>query len=388
MDVASFHLGGGQWEIRGGEVLTDNGLAVAPLYVADGLIAAARPARARVFDAAGLLVLPGIVDVHGDGFERQVMPRPHVTFPLDLALQETDRQLVANGITTAFHGLTISWEPGLRCRDNAVAFVAAWQGERARLACDTRLHLRWETFALDAVDLVHEWLMLEPTPILAFNDHTTGTVHKADIARKLGQMAERSGLTPDAYGAMLAGAWQRRDEVPAAIERLAAAARRAGAVMLAHDERSPDDRIRFRALGVLASEFPLSAETALAARAAGEHTILGAPNIVRGGSHTGAMNAAAAVVDGLCTVLATDYFYPAPLRAAFMLVADAGLDLAAAWALVSKNAAEAAGLTDRGEIRPGQRADLIVVAVDAARAPRVVATFVAGALVYTAPGAP
>ena len=375
------------WEIQGGEVLTDGAVGAASVFVADGVVVATRPAAARPLDASGMLVLPGIVDVHGDGFERQIMPRPRVSFPLDLALHETDRQLVANGITTAFHGLTVSWEPGLRSLDNAVAFVAAWQRHRAGLACDTRLHLRWETFALAGADQVTVWLALEPTPILAFNDHTTSMVEKATIARGLSQMAERSGLDEAAYQALLAEVWGRRDEVPAAIDRLAAAARRAGAVMLAHDERSPEERARYRALGARASEFPMTLATARAARTADEHTILGAPNVVRGGSHCGALDAAAAAADGLCTVLTTDYFYPAPLRAAFMLAADGPMDLAAAWALVSRNAAAAAGLDDRGEIAPGRRADLIVVDARDRRAPRVVATLVGGLLVYAAVGA-
>jgi alpha-D-ribose 1-methylphosphonate 5-triphosphate diphosphatase len=92
-------------------------------------------------DARGLLVLPGIVDVHGDAFERQVMPRPRVAFPLDIALLESDRQAVSNGITTVFHGVTWSWEPGLRGAENARAILAGIERIRPRLGADTRYHL-------------------------------------------------------------------------------------------------------------------------------------------------------------------------------------------------------------------------------------------------------
>ena len=105
--------------IRGGQLLTGGDLAIAGLRLEDGRVAAvdaAPEAGDRVLDASGLMVLPGIVDMHGDAFERQIMPRPKVRFAYDLALMDTDRQLVANGITTAYHGLTLSWEPGLRIR--------------------------------------------------------------------------------------------------------------------------------------------------------------------------------------------------------------------------------------------------------------------------------
>lgn len=383
------------WTIAGGEALVGGAVGRGDIHIAGGRIAERPVVDARTFDASGLLVLPGIVDVHGDGFERQVMPRPGVTFDLEVALTDTDRQLVANGITTAFHGLTVSWEPGLRSLDNAHRFVDALLRIGDGLACDTRLHIRWETFALDAVEAVLGWLDRTSGPILAFNDHTTGSalafqgiVHgnpsPSAIARKLGSWAERAGLPLDDYRTMIEGVWARRDEVPGTIETVASRARAAGAVLLAHDEASPEERARFRALGAVASEFPVDRATARAARDAGEHVILGAPNVLRGGSHYGAMGAAEAAGDGLCSVLASDYYYPAPLLAPFRLAADGVMPLAEAWALVSANAAAAAGLADRGTLDPGRRGDVIVVEASGRRVPRVVACFVAGRRVYRA----
>ncbi|PJK30948.1 alpha-D-ribose 1-methylphosphonate 5-triphosphate diphosphatase [Minwuia thermotolerans] len=370
------------WIITGGEVLTPEGLRGGDIAFSNGVIGDASP-DARIFDAGGLLILPGIVDIHGDGFERQIMPRPGVSFPHEVALPETDRQLVANGITTAFHGLTISWEPGLRSLEGARGFIEAWRAVRSGLRADTRLHLRWETFALDAADTVCGWFGLDPKPIVAFNDHTTGTVRMGRTPGKLDQWAARAGLSVEDYSALLDGVWARRDEVPCAIDRMAARARERGLVLLAHDETSPAERERFRALGAKTSEFPMTRETAAAARAAGEHAVLGAPNVLRGGSHTGALDAAEAVAEGLCTVLTSDYFYPAPLIAAFRLAEAVGLERA--WPLVARNAAEAAGLVDRGELRPGLRADVIAVETVPDAAPRVAAVFVAGRQVHLAP---
>jgi alpha-D-ribose 1-methylphosphonate 5-triphosphate diphosphatase len=374
------------WTIKGGRVLAGNQLALAEVHVADGQIAASRATDVQMIDADGLLVLPGIVDIHGDGFERQIMPRPGVRFDTALALRDTDRQLVANGITTAFHGVTISWEPGLRSVDAARDLISTLMRIRASLHCDTRLHLRWETFALDQLPMVMEWLSLDPKPIVALNDHTTGTVMKGTIVRKIGQMASRSGLTETAYRELLDSVWARRDDVSAAIRELAAAAGSSGNVLLAHDEASPEERERFRDLGAVTSEFPLNAETAQAARAAGEEIVLGAPNVVRGGSHNGAVDATQAVRAGLCTVLTSDYHYPSPLHAAFKLAAPDFADLAQTWALVSGNAAKAAGLADRGVLEPGRRADLILVDAGDPAHPQVIATMVEGRMVYSAGG--
>ncbi|MDB5524725.1 MAG: amidohydrolase family protein [Rhizobium sp.] len=371
------------WHIQGGRTLTDRGLATSDLSVVGGLFTEVRAADAQVIDADGLLVLPGIVDIHGDGFERQIMPRPGVHFDTGLALKDTDRQLVANGITTAFHGVTVSWEPGLRSLEAAKQLIGVLCGIRDSLACDTRLHLRWETFALDQMAQVMEWLSLSPPPIIALNDHTTGSVLKGTIARKIGQMAERSGLSREDYMTLLDRIWSRRDDVATAIETMASAAKANGNVLLAHDEASPEERRYFRALGAEASEFPLTLETAKAARQMGEDVILGAPNVVRGGSHNGALNAADAIRDGLCTVLTSDYHYPSPLHAAFKLSSPGASDFPMVWNLVSANPARVAGLDDRGSLNIGRRADVILVdACDPAH-PHVVATMVQGKIVYS-----
>ena len=372
------------WTIRGGRSLIARRLALSNIHVTDGRIAAAPSRNAQVIEANDLLVLPGIVDIHGDGFERQLMPRPGVRFETALALRDTDRQLVANGITTAFHGVTISWEPGLRSVEAAVDLISTLMRIRTNLRCDTRLHLRWETFALDQLPTVMQWLSLDPKPIVALNDHTTGTIMKGSIARKLSQMASRSGLSQEEYRELLDNVWARREEVPAAIEELAAAAKFSGNVLLAHDEATPKEREKFRRLGAVTSEFPLNRETAEAARAAGEEIVLGAPNVVRGGSHNGALDATQAVRDGICTVLTSDYHYPSPLHAAFKLAAPDLADLPTTWSLVSTNAAKAAGLADRGALQPGLRADLIIVDARDPGHPQVIATMVGGRMAYSA----
>src|SRR5262249_9786920 len=151
------------------------------------------------------------------------------------------------------------------------------------------------------------------------------------------------------------------DDVPASIARLAMIARKAGVRMLSHDDKSPAMRKALRAQGVEIAEFPVNEETAREAAAGGDAIVLGAPNVVRGGSPIGWTKASDMIAEGLCSVLASDYYYPAPLLAAFRLEADDVLPLPQAWQLISAAPARAAGLSDRGILSEGHRADLILV---------------------------
>ena len=374
--------------LRGGAVLAGDAFATADLLLAGGSIAgldAAAPADAKNFDANGLLVLPGIVDLHGDAFERQLQPRPGVNFSIDLALAETESQLLANGITTAFHGVTLSWEPGLRGLETWQALTAALHDRR--WTCDMRAHLRWEALNLDALDVALSDIAAGRVGLLAFNDHTPEILPRLDDPAKAASYAARSGVSVETLREIGERAAARGAEVAGAQDRLAAAARAANIPMASHDDDSIPARDAFRARGARISEFPMTEAIARAAHAAGDWVAMGSPNVVRGGSHLGWISAAAMAEAGVCTVLTSDYFYPCMARAPFVLAARGAVSLARAWALVSENAAAAAGLPDRGTLAPGQRADVVVLAVDAGT-PRVVATLVAGEISYlTAEGA-
>src|SRR3984893_14871585 len=153
-----------------GEALESTTIHLAPASGVISAIGSDAPARRRL-NADGLLVLPGIVDIHGDAFERQIMPRAGVGFAMDIALLDSDRQAVANGITTVFHGVTWSWEPGLRGPDNARALLQSLEDLRSRLGADTRFHLRHETYNLDAEPEIIGWLAERRIGMIAFNDH-------------------------------------------------------------------------------------------------------------------------------------------------------------------------------------------------------------------------
>lgn len=381
--------------IAGGHVLLSSGIqSDVVLSVDDGVIVAvgsevgSTVANVQTVDARGLWVLPSIVDLHGDAFERQIMPRPGVHFDLQMALAETDRQLVSNGIATAFHGVTFSWEPGLRSRDACKSLMAALSEAAPHLACDTRLHLRHETFNLEGEHDVLRWLAEGRIDLLAFNDHTHDMLRKLQHAEDAMALLQRTGLSAADLQALATRVAARSEEVPASVERLAAAARAAGVPMASHDDPSPGVRAEFQKLGCHLCEFPKTQDTAALARGFGNPVVLGTPNVVRGGSQSKAVSAAAMVQAGLCTVLTSDYYYPAMLPAAFRLSADGMCDLASAWAMVSSNPAEAVGLNDRGRLAVGLRGDVLLVSAPAGRPPRVVSHFIGGERVFIGKDAP
>ena len=371
--------------IEGGRALLGNEIHEAALGIADGKICAVGAEHERgalKLDATGLLVLQGIVDLHGDAFERQMMQSAGVDFPIDVALVDSDRQAIGNGITTVFHATTWSWEPGLRSAGNARKLLESIESLRPQLAADTRFHLRHETYNLDAEAEICQWLADGRIDLLAFNDHMDGTIGDLAKPNKRRRMVERTGLTGEEFDALVERVLSRADAVPASIARLAEAANAACIRMLSHDDNTPAMRKTFRTQGVSIAEFPVNEETAREAADGGDDIVFGAPNVVRGGSHTGWTRASDMIAKGLCSVLASDYYYPAQLLAAFRLVHDGVLPLPKAWDLISAAPARAAGLRDRGVLASGRRADIILVDDTKPLRPRLVAVIAGGRLVH------
>lgn len=368
-------------DIRDGTVLlADGSQPRTAIGVQDGRIASlGGPADGRRFDARGLWVLPGIVDLHGDAFERQLQPRPGVDFDVGVALRDTEAQLLANGVTTAMHAVTLSWEPGLRSPQSWRRILDALGAARPSMTCDMRVHMRWEMHNLPALPMALADVAAGHVGLVSFNDHTPAIVRKIADPAAAAKYSERANLPIAAFRALAEAAAAHGPGVGAAAASLAAAARQHGIPMASHDDDEIEVRDRFRAFGATICEFPVAEPVGIAARAAGDAVVMGCPNVVRGGSHLGWASAAALAERDICTVLCSDYYYPAMLPAASALARRPGMGLARAWALVSANPAAAAGLEDRGTIAVGRRADL--VAVDPA-GPEIVLTMAAGRIAY------
>ncbi|WP_299644091.1 alpha-D-ribose 1-methylphosphonate 5-triphosphate diphosphatase, partial [uncultured Ruegeria sp.] len=240
--------------------------------------------------------------------------------------------------------------------------------------------LRFETNMLEdyagLARRIAEWQV----PYVVFNDHLPhDRLAQGKKPPRLTGQALKAGRNPDAHFEMLLGMHARRNEVPAAVEALSATLVEMGVRVGSHDDATAETRAWWRDRGVRIAEFPETLEAAEAARSAGDHIILGSPNVVRGGSHKGNASAVELIAMGLCDALASDYHYPSPRRAALMLAKTGLLDLAGAWALISSGPARVLDMQDRGTLAPGKRADLVILDADTHR---VAATLAGGRISY------
>ena len=365
-------------DLTGAEVLSGDDLQQTTLSIAGGRVVA--DAVGRAVDLTGYMVLPGIVDPHGDGFERHLAPRRGAMMQLVEGVVATEAELAANGITTAVLAQFVSWEGRLRGLDFADQVFRAIKATNPTVATDLRAQLRFETHLLDLHERLPEMLTDWGVDYVAFNDHLPHArlAEGRQPPRMVGQ-ALKAGRNPDAHFDLMRALHAQSDKVPAALDDLCARLRAAGVRMGSHDDHSTEARRLWHDRGVRLAEFPETLEAAEAARAQGGGIILGAPNVVRGGSHNGNVSAVELIAMGLCDALASDYHYPSPRRAALMLAESGVADFAACWHLVSKGPAEVLGLADRGSLTPGLRADLVILDKTTKR---VAATLVEGRFSY------
>jgi alpha-D-ribose 1-methylphosphonate 5-triphosphate diphosphatase len=349
-------------------------LANATLVLPDGLRSGgvtasagrivALEAAAGAIDCEGDFLLPGFVDLHTDNLERQVQPRSRARWPSRSAFLAHDAQCAAAGITTVLDSLCVGdlgFEEERRrtCRDGIADLDALLP--LGLLKADHYLHLRCELPAPDMAPLLAPLASHARLRLLSLMDHCPGGGQYADLDAYR-RMRARDGMAPAAIEAHIEAlrAQQARHREP---NRRAAAALIAGrnVALASHDDRTEAEVEANAALGVTISEFPTTLAAARAARARGLAIVAGAPNLVRGGSHTGNVAVADLLAHGLVDALASDYVPASLLDAAFLAAATIGLPAAAR--LVSAVPASLAGLTDRGTLAPGQRADLVRVRV-------------------------
>lgn len=349
-----------RYVLTGAEVLREDGLCSASIAV-DGVRIAQASAGRRI-DLSGFRILPGIVDIHGDGFERHVAPRRGAMKDIREGLRACETEIAANGITTAVLAQFYSWEGGIRGPDFAARLFEGLRDVRGDLVTDLRGQIRLEVNLPDAFGALACQLESWDVDYLVFNDRLP--VKQLAAGRSppgLNGQALRAGRSPSAHHALLVELFARRDQLPDALDRLCAELLAKGITIGSHDDTCGQQRRDWRARGARISEFPETLDAAETARADGDRIVLGAPNVMRGGSHRGNASALDLITLGLCDALASDYHYPS-LRRAALFVAKAGLrSLARAWDLVSAGPAEMLGLTDRGRLEPGLRADIVVM---------------------------
>jgi len=332
-------------------------------------------------DLGGDFLLPGLVELHTDNLEKHIMPRPGVVWDARAATVAHDAQCATAGITTVLDSVMIGSRElgGARLEMQRTAFEALDTCRSAGvLRVEHLLHLRCEVATHDVVEIFHSRLHHPLLALVSVMDHTPGQRQWRDLD-KYRQYQERNGRMSDERFAEMLDGQRREHETYAGSHRRAVitSAHGRGLPVASHDDTEVDHVREARAEGIKMSEFPTTLAAARAAREAGMRIIMGGPNLVRGGSHSGNVAAAALAEEDLLDIVSSDYVPSSLLQSAFLLHERSGWSLSRAVASVSATPAQAIGLDDRGQIAPGRRADLIRVRT-AVGSPVVLQTWCAG----------
>jgi alpha-D-ribose 1-methylphosphonate 5-triphosphate diphosphatase len=345
-----------------------------------------RAARDRAVAGQGLIAIPGIVDMHGDMIEAEAEPRPGAHFPIDLAVLELDKRLAMSGVTTAYAAISF-WETvrreKQRSAERAMQMVAAIQALRDDLLVDLYVHARYEVTTPGVAPALAELLDRRQVHLLSLMDHTPGQGQYRDLEQYVDFMAKWRNAHPHEIAAETAERLRLTQGMPsvwAHTTDIVAQALAQGLPLASHDDDTLAKIDLMADLGVTISEFPVTLEAAAEARRRGMAVAMGAPNVLRGTSHTGNLSATDAIRAGVVDILAADYSPAALLQAAFALVDRGVLPLHEAVKLIGQNPAAALGLHDRGQLAIGRSADITLV--EPGVRPRVRGTIRRGVPIY------
>jgi len=347
------------------EAVVDGWVAIAGEHIAE--IGEGR-APERGIDFGGDLLAPGLIELHTDHLETHLKPRPKVRWPAVAAVVAYDAQIVASGITTVFDSLRIGNDADHISHDAELwGVVEAIETARRQglLRSDHRTHLRCEICADDVIEQVETIVGHRPVELMSLMDHTPGARQFRDLDAWKTYYGGKSELPlheldhfMDRKRALFTANYARHRA------RLVALARSSGVVTASHDDTTPEHVHESIADGVAIAEFPTTVEAAAASHAAGIAVLMGAPNVVRGGSHSGNVAAETLAREGVLDILSSDYVPASLLMGAFALARKIeGYGLAAALSTVTLHPARATGLADRGQIAAGFRADLLRIHV-------------------------
>lgn len=339
------------------------------LVVRDGLVAEmdqGDQVPIGAIDCEGGYLAPGLIELHTDNLERHMQPRPGVDWPHKSAIIAHDRELASTGITTVFDAMrvgSIISEGGKRRYGKyarAMASEILAMRETGTLKISHQIHLRAEICSETLVEELDEFGLDDKVGIVSLMDHTPGQRQFRDVQKFEDYVCGKHGMSKENFSEYIDFLYGLQNRFGSTHEAAAVkAAGRLGATLASHDDTTDEQVQHSYTQGVSIAEFPTTVEAANACKDVGIATIMGAPNLVRGGSHSGNVSAQELAEKNCLDILSSDYI-PAALLQGAMQLADTWGDMAAAMATVTSNPAKNSGLTDRGAIAEGKRADLIL----------------------------
>lgn len=340
------------------------------IRVADGHITAidqggAVPAGA--IDCEGDLVMPGLIELHTDNLERHIQPRPRVDWPHASAIIAHDAELSSVGITTVFDALRVGSVPS-RKKANYGEYARHLADEildlraKGALRISHFLHLRAEVCSETLIDELSKFGPDDRVGIVSLMDHTPGQRQFRDLTQLRAYVCGKHGLSEAEFEDHVADQLELSARLGAAHEAAAVAeTRRFGAVLASHDDTTAEQMAVSAAHGAHFAEFPTTIEAAQACHAHGIKVMMGAPNLIRGGSHSGNIAAHRLAEADLLDIVSSDYV-PSALLSAALLLGDLWGDVARGIRTVTMAPADAVDLSDRGRLTLGARGDMIRVA--------------------------
>ena len=335
-----------------------------------------------VVDADGQYLLPGLIDLHGDDIEGHLQPRNGARMDTAMALGAADRSNVAAGITTKYHAIAFENDPDEgRTTELAAELTEAIESADSWMA-DHRIHVRCEVTQDEAVEAAIRDMQRDAVDLVSVMSHVPGKGQFADVeAFKAYYETSDRHTVEEAERFIEERTSMSNDEIRDRVDRVIEQAHEDGVVTASHDDEDPQEVERLHDSGVDIAEYPITLDTAKRANELGMTTVMGAPNLVRGESQWGNLTSMATIEAGVLDVLCVDYHPMSLLAAPFV---ETGEPLPDRVARVTKNPADAVGLSDRGRIEEGARADIVLV--DTAETPTVTRAFVDGQAVYLAEG--
>lgn len=317
--------------------------------------------------APGHTLYPGFIDMHGDMIELELEPRPKVDFPMEVAVAHLDARLAASGVTTAYAGVSFSRnakDGERRSFEHTSKIIRALKDSLSGLRVDHRIHARFDMTYTDAIAALEGLLDAGAVDLVSVMDHTPGQGQYRNLEKFVAYRAHGQGISEEQARADIQARIDAAIPAEQLLENLKVVSNLCGAhciAMASHDDDTVEKTNLMADMGAVISEFPVTMDAARTAAERGLMIAMGAPNAMRGQSYSGNLSARAAHAAGLLHILAADY-HPATILPAVKALAEQDPDgLPGAVRLASANPAKALGLTDRGEISIGKRADLFLV---------------------------